>query len=83
MRITIDDVRSHGLHSNMREQVAKLSDAHWAYGSALLRDMKDDTEHELNRAWVRLPAHEKMNDKRSRIIIELIVRLISVRRRHT
>jgi hypothetical protein len=65
----------------MQAHVAKLKDVHWAYGSALLRDMRDDTEAELNCAWCRLPAHEKMTDKQSRIVIELIVRLLSIRKR--
>jgi hypothetical protein len=84
MKITLNDIETFGLQSNLREQVLKLKPEHWQYAASLLSAMKEPTESAMNKAWSEMPRNQKpsLDDKKARIIPELIVRFIFSKHRN-
>lgn len=77
--ITIEQLKTFAQQSNIAAQVDKLKPEHWFYAQRLLNAMNEPTEAAMNKAWSQMPRDEKpsLDDKKARLIPELIVRFIS------
>ena len=77
--ITIEQLKAFAKGTNIEAQIAKLKPEHWQYAASLLSAMKEPTESAMNKAWSEMPRNQKpsLDDKKARLIPELIVRFIS------
>jgi hypothetical protein len=82
--ITIEQLKAFAKGTNIEAQIAKLKPEHWQYAASLLSAMKEPTESAMNKAWSEMPRDEKpsLDDKKARIIPELIICFISSKQRN-
>jgi hypothetical protein len=82
--ITIEQLKEYAVCTNIDNKVKGLRSIHWEYAKNLLSAMVEDTEEAMNDAWSEMPRNQKpsLDDKKARIIPELIVRFISSKQRN-
>jgi hypothetical protein len=81
--ITIEQLKKFAIGTNIEKKVNELLPIHWIYAKYLVSHMREDTEQEMNRVWTRMPRNLKpsLDDKKARLIPELISRFITVHRK--